>query len=63
MRTRHTHGTGCTLSSAIASYLVRGRDLPDAVSSAKDYLTRALLAGADLELGRGNGPVDHQVRG
>jgi hydroxymethylpyrimidine/phosphomethylpyrimidine kinase len=63
VRTRHTHGTGCTLSSAIASYLVRGRDLPEAVASAKDYLTRALQAGTDLELGRGNGPVDHQVRG
>ena len=63
VRTHHTHGTGCTLSSAIASYLVRGRDLPDAVASAKDYLTRALVAGADLELGRGSGPVDHRVRG
>lgn len=63
VRTRHTHGTGCTLSSAIASYVVRGHDLPDAVTSAKDYLTRALVAGAVLELGRGSGPVDHRVRG
>ena len=63
VRTRHTHGTGCTLSSAIASYLVRGRDLTDAVTSAKDYLNRALVAGAGLELGQGSGPVDHRVRG
>jgi hydroxymethylpyrimidine/phosphomethylpyrimidine kinase len=63
VRTRHTHGTGCTLSSAIASYMVRGRDLPDAVASAKDYLTRALAAGAVLEVGHGSGPVDHGVRG
>ena len=63
VRTRNTHGTGCTLSSAVASYLVRGHDLPDAVTSAKDYLTRALVAGAGLELGHGSGPVEHGVRG
>ena len=63
VRTRNTHGTGCTLSSAIAAYLVRGCDLPGAVTCAKDYLTRALVAGAGLELGRGSGPVDHRVRG
>jgi hydroxymethylpyrimidine/phosphomethylpyrimidine kinase len=61
VRTRHTHGTGCTLSSAIASYLVRGDSVPDAVAAAKSYLTRALVAGATLELGHGNGPVDHRV--
>ncbi|KQX76265.1 MULTISPECIES: bifunctional hydroxymethylpyrimidine kinase/phosphomethylpyrimidine kinase [Aeromicrobium] len=61
VRTRHTHGTGCTLSSAIASYLVLGLDLVDAVTSAKAYLHRALVAGASLELGGGNGPVDHRV--
>jgi hydroxymethylpyrimidine/phosphomethylpyrimidine kinase len=63
VRTRHAHGTGCTLSSAIASYLVQGRELVDAVTAAKDYLTRALVAGATLELGHGNGPVDHRVHG
>jgi hydroxymethylpyrimidine/phosphomethylpyrimidine kinase len=63
VRTRHTHGTGCTLSSAIASYLVRGQDLSEAVASAKAYLTRALVAGATLELGHGTGPVDHAVHG
>ena len=63
VHTRHTHGTGCTLSSAIAAYLVQGCDLVEAVTSAKDYLHRALVAGATLELGRGNGPVDHRVHG
>ncbi|MBD8608066.1 bifunctional hydroxymethylpyrimidine kinase/phosphomethylpyrimidine kinase [Aeromicrobium sp. CFBP 8757] len=61
VRTRHTHGTGCTLSSAIASYVVLGLDLVDAVTAAKAYLHRALVAGASLELGGGNGPVDHRV--
>jgi len=63
VRTTHTHGTGCTLSSAIASYLVRGDDVPDAVASAKAYLTRAIVAGSALRVGRGNGPVDHRVTG
>lgn len=55
--TENTHGTGCTLSSAIACYLAMGASLPDAVRSAKFYLTRALAH--DLELGRGSGPVNH----
>ncbi len=61
VRTRHTHGTGCTLSSAIAAQLARGEDVPEAVGLAKAYLTRALAAGAALHVGRGNGPVDHGV--
>lgn len=61
VRTRHTHGTGCTLSAAIASYLVLGHDLVGAVESAKAYLHRAIVAGSVLELGAGNGPVDHRV--
>lgn len=63
VHTSHTHGTGCTLSSAIAAYLVRGEQVPVAVEAAKAYLTRALVAGASLEVGRGNGPVDHRVAG
>lgn len=59
--TRNTHGTGCTLSAAIASYLVRGEVMADAVGSAKAYLTRAIVAGADRVVGQGNGPVDHGV--
>ena len=57
--TRNTHGTGCTFSSAIASYLALGHDLPDAVAAAKTYLTRALEAGADVTIGHGHGAVNH----
>jgi hydroxymethylpyrimidine/phosphomethylpyrimidine kinase len=55
--TRSTHGTGCTFSAAIAAALASGRDLPDAVGVARDYLSRA-LAGAP-GLGRGHGPLNH----
>ena len=55
--TDNTHGTGCTLSSAIACGLARGLDVPQAVEQAKAYLTGALAAG--LDLGHGSGPVDH----
>jgi hydroxymethylpyrimidine/phosphomethylpyrimidine kinase len=57
--TRNTHGTGCTLSSAIAAYLALGRALPQAVADAKAYLGGALVAGRDLQVGSGAGPVDH----
>ena len=53
----NTHGTGCTLSSAIASHLALGETLPEAVDSAKLYLTGALEA--QLDLGHGSGPMDH----
>lgn len=54
---RHTHGTGCTLASAVAAYLARGRTVPDAVRAAKLYVTNAIAAG--YPLGTGIGPVDH----
>lgn len=54
---RHTHGTGCTLASAIASYLALGRSVPDAVRAAKLHVTNAISAG--FPLGAGIGPVDH----
>lgn len=57
--TTNTHGTGCTLSSAIASYLALGNSLTDAVSRAKLYVTRALEAGAFITIGHGHGPVNH----
>lgn len=57
--TRNTHGTGCTLSSAIASFLALGNGLEEAVGLAKDYVTKALRAGADVETGGGHGPVNH----
>ncbi len=53
----NTHGTGCTLSSAIASNLAKGFSLVDAVRKAKDYISDALAAG--LDLGRGSGPLKH----
>ncbi|MCM1522707.1 MAG: bifunctional hydroxymethylpyrimidine kinase/phosphomethylpyrimidine kinase [Muribaculaceae bacterium] len=59
VKTRNTHGTGCTLSSAIASYLALGYSLEDAVSSAKLYISRALEAGSFIATGRGHGPVNH----
>ena len=53
----NTHGTGCTLSSAIASYLALGDALPEAIRNAKRYLTGTLAAG--LNLGHGSGPMNH----
>ena len=53
----NTHGTGCTLSSAIASNLALGYSLEESVRRAKAYLTGALEAG--LNLGKGSGPVNH----
>ena len=53
----NTHGTGCTLSSAIASELAAGRTLPDAVEQAKAYISGALAA--MLDLGKGRGPMNH----
>ena len=55
----NTHGTGCTLSSAIASFLAHGLPLNDAVAYAKDYINGAIIAGAEYEIGKGHGPVHH----
>jgi hydroxymethylpyrimidine/phosphomethylpyrimidine kinase len=60
VETKNTHGTGCTLSSAIACGLAQGFDLEDAVAQAKAYVGGALSAG--LDLGRGSGPLDHMWR-
>jgi hydroxymethylpyrimidine/phosphomethylpyrimidine kinase len=57
--TRNTHGTGCTLSAAIAAHLAKGESLPQAIARAKAYLSGALVAGARLSLGAGPGPVHH----
>ncbi|MFF2306232.1 bifunctional hydroxymethylpyrimidine kinase/phosphomethylpyrimidine kinase [Streptomyces sp. NPDC058128] len=57
---RHTHGTGCTLASAIASGLAKGLAVPEAVREAKEYVTGAIRAG--FALGEGIGPVDHGWR-
>jgi len=60
--TPNTHGTGCTLSAAIAAHLARGLDLADSVGQAKQYLSDALRAGAEYRLGAGHGPVHHFFR-
>lgn len=57
--TRNTHGTGCTLSSAITSYLAMGYAIGEAIAAAKEWLTGALIAGANVEIGSGHGPVNH----
>ena len=59
--TRNTHGTGCTLSAAIAAQLAKGTMLADAVASAKDYVTAAIFAADSLDIGsgQGRGPVHH----
>ncbi|MEU9222323.1 bifunctional hydroxymethylpyrimidine kinase/phosphomethylpyrimidine kinase [Streptomyces sp. NPDC048376] len=54
---RHTHGTGCTLASAVACGLAKGQSVPEAVAAAKEYVTGAIAAG--FPLGGGIGPVDH----
>ncbi len=57
--TRNTHGTGCTLSAAIAAFLARGESLYHATLKAKEYLTSSIAAWAQGSVGRGNGPVHH----
>lgn len=57
--TKNTHGTGCTLASAIAAGLAKKLSLRDAVAQAKDYLHNALLHSNELTIGQGSGPVHH----
>jgi hydroxymethylpyrimidine/phosphomethylpyrimidine kinase len=57
--TRNTHGTGCTLSSAIAAGLAKGLALAHAVREAKAYITAAILASDRLKIGHRHGPVHH----
>lgn len=57
--TSNTHGTGCTLSSAIATLLAQGLALPDAVRDGKAYLTAALRHGRNVRTGQGHGPLNH----
>lgn len=59
IETQNTHGTGCTLSSAIAAHLARGASLEEAVTRAKAYLSAAIAAADRLQIGSGHGPVHH----
>lgn len=57
--THNTHGTGCTLSSAIAAFMARGCSMHEAITEAKRYITEAIKSGADVTVGHGIGPVNH----
>ncbi|HIF9238182.1 TPA: bifunctional hydroxymethylpyrimidine kinase/phosphomethylpyrimidine kinase [Photobacterium damselae] len=57
--TQNTHGTGCTLSAAIASYLAQGYSLTEAVKAAKHYISNAIAHADELQIGSGHGPVHH----
>jgi hydroxymethylpyrimidine/phosphomethylpyrimidine kinase len=59
VNTRHSHGTGCALSSAIACHLAKGTELTDAINLAKHWLSSALAAADQLELTQGRGPPNH----
>jgi len=57
--TNNTHGSGCTLSSAIAAYIAQGKTLLDAVTLAQQYVYQAIKQGKDVVTGKGNGPLNH----
>lgn len=57
--TNNTHGSGCTLSSAIASYLAQKKSLPEAIRLGQEYIHQAIYHGKDVIIGKGNGPVNH----
>lgn len=59
VKTKNTHGTGCTLSSAIATYLALGESLYEAVRKAKQYVYNGICAGRDVHTGEGHGPLNH----
>ncbi|PMN88434.1 bifunctional hydroxymethylpyrimidine kinase/phosphomethylpyrimidine kinase [Enterovibrio norvegicus] len=63
VNTKNTHGTGCSLSSAIASYLAQGHDLERAVSLGKAYISKAIAHSDELNIGQGHGPVLHFFEG
>lgn len=57
--TNNTHGSGCTLSSAIASYIAQGKSLKEAVALAHIYVQQAISEGSEVQTGKGNGPLNH----
>lgn len=59
VKTRNTHGTGCTFAAAISAELAKGHDIYEAVSIAKKYLTATLHASTNLQIGHGHGPLNH----
>jgi hydroxymethylpyrimidine/phosphomethylpyrimidine kinase len=59
IETKNTHGSGCTLSSAIASYLAQGFPLNESIFKAQRYIEEAIITAKDLKIGKGNGPLNH----
>ncbi|MFC4163504.1 bifunctional hydroxymethylpyrimidine kinase/phosphomethylpyrimidine kinase [Epilithonimonas zeae] len=59
LNTKNTHGSGCTLSSAIASFIAQGKSMDKAVALAQNYVSEAILEGSDVQTGKGNGPLNH----
>ena len=59
IESHNLHGTGCTLSSAIATYLAKGYPMRESIQHAKTYITQAIIAGNELNIGHGNGPLWH----
>ena len=57
--TKNTHGTGCTLSSSIASFLAKNYSIEDAVSKSKEFVTGAIRDSNKLSVGKGHGPTNH----
>ncbi|QNK63872.1 bifunctional hydroxymethylpyrimidine kinase/phosphomethylpyrimidine kinase [Pedobacter sp. PAMC26386] len=56
---QNTHGTGCTLSSAIATFIARGFELPDAIQNSESYVHQAIYQGININIGKGKGPLNH----
>ncbi len=61
INTVNTHGTGCSLSSAIASFLALGYSIDNAVSEAEQFIIRAIYAGSKIKFGNGHGPINHLI--
>ncbi|MEE0991118.1 MAG: bifunctional hydroxymethylpyrimidine kinase/phosphomethylpyrimidine kinase, partial [Paludibacteraceae bacterium] len=59
VETTNLHGTGCTLSSAIATYIAHGEKLPNAIALAKEYISKIIIASKDIKLSTGYGPLNH----
>ena len=59
IESKNTHGTGCTLSSAIAAHLARGMDLEEALQHSKNYIQQAIESGKEVQTGAGHGPLNH----
>ena len=59
VESKNTHGTGCSLSSAIATFLALEYPLPIAVEKAKEYVYQGIMAGKDVQIGNGHGPLNH----